>query len=61
MRKVYKVTKGVSDNHQFAWQLTCNGRHVQWFANEDIARYTCDKLNAQSILEEVRKINGEDT
>lgn len=47
----YKVSKGTNDGDlRFAWQLTCNGKHVQWFSDEIIARRICDKLNARELL-----------
>ena len=51
--KHYEVTKGTNDgNLKYAWQLTCNGKHLQWFSDEVIARRTCDELNARELIKE---------
>ena len=47
-RKHYTVTKGPGG--KFAWLLRCDDSAVEWFSNEQIARETCDKLNAQEII-----------
>jgi hypothetical protein len=54
--KCYKIEKGTNDGDlRFAWQLTCNGRHVQWFSDEIIARRTCDELNSKELLKDNNK------
>ena len=54
--KHYKVEKGTNDGDlRFAWQLTCNGKHLQWFSDEVIARRTCDELNARELLKGEQK------
>ena len=51
VKNYYKVSKGTNDGDlRFAWQLTCNGIHLQWFSDEVIARRTCDELNARELL-----------
>ncbi len=47
-RKHYTVTKGLGG--KFKWLLRCDDSAVEWFNNEQIARETCDKLNAQEII-----------
>ena len=49
--KIYRVNKG-NRTPEFAWQLTCNNAHVQWFSDEAIARRTCDELNHQELIKE---------
>lgn len=57
--KHYKVEKGTNDGDlRFAWQLTCNGKHLQWFSDEVIARRTCDELNARELLSEMEGENN---
>lgn len=51
MRKIYRVERG-NGTPEFAWQLSCNGRCVQWFSDEAIARRTCDELNHQELIKE---------
>ena len=47
-RKYYTVIEIIGD--KCAWLLRCDGTAVQRFSNEQIARETCDKLNAQEII-----------
>ena len=55
----YKVSKGTNDGDlRFAWQLTCNGKHIQWFSDEVIARRTCDELNARELLSKLKGENN---
>lgn len=49
--KIYRVNKG-NGTPEFAWQLTCNNIHVQWFSDELIARKTCDELNYRELTKE---------
>ena|GEM_PF-5460258 len=56
MIKKYTVSKGTNDgNLAFAWQLSCNGKHVQWFSDESIARKTCDELTSIELIKENTK------
>jgi len=56
MTKKYTVSKGTNDgNLAFAWQLSCNGKHVQWFSDESIARKTCDELTSIELIKENTK------
>lgn len=56
MNKKYTVSKGTNDgNLAFAWQLSCNGKHVQWFSDESIARKTCDELTSIELIKENTK------
>lgn len=56
MIKIYTISKGTNDgNLAFAWQLSCNGKHVQWFSDESIARKTCDELTSIELIKENTK------
>ena len=55
MRKIYRVNKG-NGTPEFAWQLTCNNAHVQWFSDESIARKACDELNCMELVKEQREL-----
>ena len=56
MTKYYTVSKGTNDgNLAFAWQLSCNRKHVQWFSDESIARKSCDELNSIELINEITK------
>lgn len=49
IQKIYRVES--MGDFIFPWHLTCNGKHIQYFKNKDVADRVCDKLNAEEMIE----------
>lgn len=47
-RKHYTVIQEIGG--KFRWLLRCDDSAIEWFSNEQIAKETCDRLNAQEII-----------
>ena len=48
MRNHYRVES--MGDFKRKWHLTCNGSHVEYFDNKDVADRVCDELNASELL-----------
>ena len=57
MRNYYRIES--MGSFKWKWQLTCNGSHVEYFNDKDVADRVCDELNASEILKQRNVREGE--